>query len=599
MYLFKLRGVLIILYIRHIDQQDKEFQITCNLVRNDKLEQVKERLQTFPAHLKQQTSNGITLLFFSRSQQMTSYLIERGLSIHSTDKWGNTPLHLAAYEGFVEAVSIYLKNGANAETENKWGQKPHQLALTPATCDAFVRTRQNASRWIEKDLLSISLYDAAKQGKETAIRYMLSSGVDPNRLNHEDFQADYWEQTPLYHAVFIGYHRIVDLLLQYGANPNVHKGVSLYRCAYNAATVRALHQYGAKATPDQLDEACWEAVVNVGNNALLQELIKLGAPLKKDSLIHDAIRRVDQTTDEYPKIIETLVQHRPDFLNAVSNIDETPLIKAIDMGNQMIAECLVELGADINKPNHANVTPLLHASKRGYTSMVKWLIQHGADCTSEDELGLSPYTWAVFNRNTQTIDVMKTVLTESGHVIPIVPNPPKSTDFQVINNHLTHFFHDDDWHDAVFIRWDRNKFLKFSYQLGFFNRYPLVHDIPANQVKYFFAREELLLQQNDGEDHMLTTQYFAFHPKYPDAWMLYINWWNEESGVDYTQFHFRCPDELKEEAINFIKDEDLISNFTLDQGHERDTIEQLYTYSNEMLQTGLDKLWQTSFYQIN
>lgn len=566
------------------------------MVKADDLETLKDRLQQFPDHLQQKTANGITLFYFSQSKHMTSYLIEQGLSIHTTDKWGNTPLHLAVYEGFVEAALVYIQHGADTKAENRWGQKAHQLALTPAACDVFVKTRQNARKGLEDDLLHISLYDAAKQGKEAAIRYMLSSGVDPNRLNHEDFQADYWEQTPLYHAIYIGYHRIVELLLQHGTNPNVHSGVSLYRSAYNAATIQALHKYGAKATPDQLDQACWEAIVNVRNKAMLQELIKLGAPLKRDSLIHDAIKRVDQTTDESLKIIKTLIQHRPDFLNHISDIDETPLLKAVDMGNQLIIECLAELGADINKPNKASVTPLLQASKRGYGSIVKWLIQHGAPCTAEDEVGLSPYTWAVFKQATQTIDTMEKALTESGHTIPKAALPPKSGDFQSNTNHRTHFFHDDGWNDAVFLRWDREKFLKFAYQLGFINRYAAYDEIPADQMKLFFARKELLLETNERKDMMIVSQYFAFHPEYPDAWMLYTNWWNEELDVDYTQFHFRCPDELLEKTQKIVQDKDLISLYTLDHVESGSPIQQLFECSKELLHTGLDKLWNTSYY---
>jgi ankyrin repeat protein len=527
---------------------------------------------------------------------MTSYLIEQGLSIHTTDEWGNTPLHLAAYEGFVEAALVYIQNGADTEADNRWGQKARQLALTPAACDVFAQTRQNAHKRLEDNLLHISIYDAAKQGKEAVIQYMLSSGVDPNRLNHEDFQADYWESTPLYHAVYIGYHRIVELLLQHGANPNVHSGVSLYRSAYNAATIQALHKHGAKATPDQLDQACWEAVVNVRNNAMLQELIKSGAPLGRDSLIHDAIRRVDQTTEESPKIIKTLIQHRPDFLNHISDIDETPLLKAVDMRNLSIIECLIELGADINKPNKANVTPLLQASKRGYGSIVKSLIQHGAICNTEDEVGLSPYTWAVFRQATKIVDVMEKALTELEQTVPKVALPPKSGDFQTNTNHFTHFFHDDDWNDAVFIRWDREKFLKFAFQLGFIHRYAAYDEIPTNKVKLFFAREELLVHRNEHEEMMIVTQYFAFHPEYPDAWMIYNNWWNEESGVDYTQFHFRCPDELREKTHNVIQNTDLISFYTWDHVNSDHPIQQLYEFSQELLHTGLDKLWQTSYY---
>jgi ankyrin repeat protein len=590
------KEVLTIRFLRHIDKQDKEFWETCSLVRYDDLEKVKERLYTYPDQVNQKTANGITLLYFSQTERMAAFLIEQGLSVHEKDEWGNTPLHLAAYEGFTGAATIYIQNGADVHATNRWGQKPHQIASTPATCDVFITNRQNAQKRIDQNLQDVSLYDAARQGKEQAIRYMLASGVDPNLLNHEDFQVDRWEDTPLYHAIYIGYHRIVDLLLQYGANPNVHSGVSLYRSAYNVATIQALHKYGAKATPAQLDDACWEAVVNVGNNAMLQELISYGAPLDKDYIIHDAIRRVDQTTEEYPKIVRTLVEHRPEFLDSISKIDETPLLKAVDMNNQLMVECLIELGADVNKPNKKNVTPLLSASRRGNTTLVKWLIEQGADVISTDDTGLSAYTWAVFNRRSKTIEAMRDAMEAKELPIPKTPLPPKPEDFHHDTSDFTHFFHDDDWNDAVFIRWNQNKFLKFAYQLGFHNRYVAIHETPADQVTYFFSRDELILQTVNREEIMTVTQYFAFHPDYPDAWMTYINWWDEESDVDYTQFHFRCPNELLEETRNIIQEEDLITKFTLDNIEEDHPVRQLYTYSEKCLQTGLDELWQTSFY---
>lgn len=588
-----------ILFIRHIDKQDKTFWQTCNIVRNDDVHKLKERLQEFPEHIQQKTANGITLLYFSKSKEMTSYLLKQGLSIDTVDEWGNTPLHLAAYEGFTEAISVYLQHGANTNAQNKWGQKPHQLALTPATCDAFVDEIQHTPNTLDEQLYHITLYDAAKQGKEAAVQYMLAAGVDPNRLNHEDFQADYWEQTPLYHAIFIGYHRIVRLLLQHGANPNVHAGVSLYRAAYNVATLQALHQYGAKATPEQLDQACWEAVVNVGNSAMVQELISYGAPLAKEYIIHDAIRRVDQTTDEYPKIVKALIQHRPELLDAISSIDETPLIKAVDMGNQLMVECLLELGADINKPNQANITPLMTAIRRGYTSLITYLIQRGADATSLDDMGFSPYSYAVLFQSQKMIDSLQSAIQDAGLPIPEVPLPPTSEAFQTNTNYLTHFFHDDDWNDAMFIRWDKDKFLTLAYQLGYINRYRTIYEIPIRQVKCFFQNKELTMEQMDKEDIMIATQYLAFHPDYPDTWMTYINWWNEDSDVDYTQMHFRCPEELLEKTRAIIEESDLIGSYTMENIAKDHPIEHLYAYGQKCLQMGLDELWQMPFYQPN
>ncbi|WP_028778883.1 ankyrin repeat domain-containing protein [Shimazuella kribbensis] len=585
-------------FIRHIDKKDKEFWETCNLVRYDKLEEVTERLRIFPAHLNQKTANGTTLLYFSQSEQMTSYLINQGLSVHEVDEWGNTPLHLAAYEGFTEAVSVYLQNRADVEAKNRWGQKPHQLASTPATCDLFYKNRQVARKYLEEELENISLYDACKQGKEAAVRYMLSSGVDPNLLNHEDFQVDYWEQTPLYHAIYIGYHRIVDLLLQRGANPNVHSGVSLYRSAYNVATIQALHKYGAKATEDQLDQACWEAVVNIGNSTMLKELISYGAPLNKDYIIHDAIRRVDQTTDEYPKIIKILVEKRPEFLDSISRIDETPLLKAIDLDNQLIVECLVTLGADINKSNKKNITPALHASTRRNVQMTKWLIEHGADLTSKNDVGLSPYTWAVFHEMPKTLDTMETALKETGTPIPSVSLPPKTGNFEKNTHHDTHFFYDTDTWDLRYT-WTQDRFLKFAYQLGFQHRFMAKHTVPSEQIKYFSFDEKLTLEKISHEEDQDITQYLAFHPEYPDAWFTCVEWWvedpNLEDEIKYTQVHFRCPNELLEKINNLVQEEKLTS-FSLGNSENEYLVEQLFTYSKSLLQTGLDALWQKPFY---
>jgi ankyrin repeat protein len=587
-----------IYFIRHVDKQNKQFWETCSFVREDNLEKVKEQLQQHPTHLHEKTANGITLLYFSKSTTMTSFLIEQGISIHETDEWGNTPLHLAAYEAFNEAVLVYLQNGAKIDAENRWGQKPHQLATTPATCDLFVKNRQNAQRRLDDSLQHISFYDAAKQGKENAIRYMLASGVDPNLLNHEDFQVDYWEDTPLHKAIYIGYHRIVELLLQYGANPNVHRGVSLYRSVYNTLTAKALHKYGAKATPDQLDQACWEAVVNVGNHALLQEFISYGAPLDKNYIIHDAIRRPDQTTEEHPKIIKTLVQRKPDLLEFISNIDETPLLKAVDIGNPLIVETLIELGADINKTNKLGVSPLLQAIRRRNTTMIQWLIENGASVTTVDKVGLSPYTRAVFLNQTTIVELLENTLQQHGLPVPAVALPPHAHKFAESTEHHTHFFHDDDWNDAVFIRWNQDKFLDFSHRLGFCNRYFASSDTTADKITYFFAREELLMQNSERNDDMFVTQYFAFHPDYPDAWMMYINWWNEESDVDYTQFHFRCPNELISQTHEAITEKDLIkeySNLNLDTSEEHPILF-LYQFSLKCLQNGLTHLWETPFY---
>lgn len=73
-------------------------------------------------------------------------------------------------------------------------------------------------------------------------------------------------------------------------------------------------------------------------------------------------------------------------------------------GNQMLAEYLIQNGADINyhKPDmvfpYAS-TPVTEAARHNDFSMVRWLVEQGADITIPDKYGDRPYTVAVQNKN--------------------------------------------------------------------------------------------------------------------------------------------------------------------------------------------------------
>ena len=73
-------------------------------------------------------------------------------------------------------------------------------------------------------------------------------------------------------------------------------------------------------------------------------------------------------------------------------------------GNQMLAEYLIQNGADINyhKPDmvfpYAS-TPVTEAARHNDFSMVHWLVEQGADITIPDKYGDRPYTVAVQNKN--------------------------------------------------------------------------------------------------------------------------------------------------------------------------------------------------------
>jgi ankyrin repeat protein len=56
-------------------------------------------------------------------------LLERGVDPNTQDKDGDTPLHKAAYKGYVDVVKLLLEHGADPNIKNKSGITPLYWAV--------------------------------------------------------------------------------------------------------------------------------------------------------------------------------------------------------------------------------------------------------------------------------------------------------------------------------------------------------------------------------------------------------------------------------------------------------------------------------------
>ena len=86
---------------------------------------------------------------------------------------GDTPLHVAAWEGYTETVAALLKDGANPNAQNEWGDTP--------------------------------LHVAAGKGRAAVVTALLVPGVDRNA-------KDIKGRTPLHVAAESGHTRAAALL---------------------------------------------------------------------------------------------------------------------------------------------------------------------------------------------------------------------------------------------------------------------------------------------------------------------------------------------------------------------------------------------------
>ena len=89
--------------------------------------------------------------------------------------------------------------------------------------------------------------------------------------------------------------------------------------------------------------------------------------------------------------IQAMIKDSPDLINARdSSNGDTPLHKAAEKDQLVVAKFLLENGADVNAKNTSfGVTPLHAAASRGSTAMLDLLLEHKADVEASDTSGLT------------------------------------------------------------------------------------------------------------------------------------------------------------------------------------------------------------------
>ena len=148
------------------------------------------------------------------NKAMTQFLIDRGAEVNfNKSKSKDTPLHLAAQEGFQAVVAVLLASHAEVNARNQAGASPLFAAV------------QNGNVKIIQMLLAAGADANVKNNnRQTVLNYfiqtspelyqtLLAGGANPNT---EDSQG----RTPLSHAVEQGTTNIVKLLLAAKAGPN-------------------------------------------------------------------------------------------------------------------------------------------------------------------------------------------------------------------------------------------------------------------------------------------------------------------------------------------------------------------------------------------
>jgi ankyrin repeat protein len=147
--------------------------------------------------------------------------------IDEVDKYGNTPLHLAAIHGHLHFIDPLIDAGIKVNQGTKFGATPmHAAAFNghAEIIDALKNKRGVVDALMEDTVTPV--YAAASQGHVEAIRVLKNAGANLNQANKKGI-------TPAHVAAFRGHVGVITALIEMGVDMNSEEkhGVTPLRAA--------------------------------------------------------------------------------------------------------------------------------------------------------------------------------------------------------------------------------------------------------------------------------------------------------------------------------------------------------------------------------
>ncbi|KAF8533532.1 ankyrin repeat-containing domain protein [Trichophaea hybrida] len=183
---------------------------------------------------------------------------------------------------------------------------------------------------------------------------------------------------------------MIRLLLDHGANPNLHSPVdgstALIAAASGGLTEVTQLILNGDVDVNATDTELWTALHHAANSGHLPVVrlllrrwdIQIDAPAKGGDT--PLVRAAWQGKDE---IVSLLMERGADINFAMNPRKDTPLIRAAAYSEEDMVRLLLRHGADVNRVCEGRWTALLHAADNGNIVIACLLLDHGADTEIE------------------------------------------------------------------------------------------------------------------------------------------------------------------------------------------------------------------------
>lgn len=333
------------------------------------------------------------------------YLLEHKVDMNQRfSLQNNTPLLFAAYKGKYKLFKFLRKNGANPTIKNDNGDTILHLLhfLGNRVTDDDIKYCLRAGLLIDEpqEEGETPLHKAVMRGNVHVARLLLDNGASV------DAQCNrFW--TSLHVAARKGDTAMAELLLERGANINAKKSdgyTALHLAALNghSDTAKLLLERGADTSLKNKEGKTPLDLAKSQDHQQIVEWIK-AQESPEEASTQEFFAAIEGNNPF--KVIEMITAGFD--INARKSDGTTPLIRAIECGNRLIAELLLEKKADINAQNEDGNSALHTAILNCNLMMLAELLSKGAEVNVKNKHGKTPLDLAVINKNLAAVEMLK------------------------------------------------------------------------------------------------------------------------------------------------------------------------------------------------
>lgn len=267
--------------------------------------------------------------------------------------------------------------------------------------------------------------------------------------------------------------------------------------------VRLLVERGADLTQNG-DELLF-AAIKCQNYSMLSYLVEAGVRLGENQRsIYHLFSFLEGLKN--PELLTIVDRLQIDF----KRYGGEPLRTAVWGGDRMLAEYLIQNGADIDYHKLDEMfpyasTPVIEAARHNDFDMVRWLVGQGADITIKDKYGDRPYTLAVQNKNQEMAAYLRNLEPEDWHneenraqQLAAYKMPTEMVEYLKTGPWRLEFPEQDEvqwaelysYMDVLEVTWKRKKLLSVMAQMDNYPDYLLLWNPKDRKLWYLDAEHE-------------------------------------------------------------------------------------------------------------